>query len=152
MYKITFLIRGSPALGTGSYSAVPTSSDGPNSESGSESDSEIDDVRKRDRTRRSNASLPRQSQGNANESGSGDRRRRPSSSWHNLRRSSSNTSDIGMGLDSKTSFASGGPAQHEHRDVSSISGSDARSEEHTSELQSHSDLVCRLLLEKKKKK
>src|SRR5436190_7381620 len=31
-------------------------------------------------------------------------------------------------------------------------GSDGRSEEHTSELQSHSDLVCRLLLEKKKKK
>src|SRR5947207_6495881 len=27
---------------------------------------------------------------------------------------------------------------------------DMRSEEHTSELQSHSDLVCRLLLEKKK--
>src|SRR5215211_8782728 len=27
-----------------------------------------------------------------------------------------------------------------------------RSEEHTSELQSHSDLVCRLMLEKKKKK
>src|SRR3989440_3430212 len=30
--------------------------------------------------------------------------------------------------------------------------SKARSEEHTSELQSRSDLVCRLLLEKKKKK
>src|SRR5260221_10470046 len=29
---------------------------------------------------------------------------------------------------------------------------DYRSEEHTSELQSHSDLVCRLLLEKKKKR
>src|SRR5438034_6692148 len=29
-------------------------------------------------------------------------------------------------------------------------GEDSRSEEHTSELQSHSDLVCRLLLEKKK--
>src|SRR5260221_698210 len=29
---------------------------------------------------------------------------------------------------------------------------DGRSEEHTSELQSHSDLVCRLLLEKKKKR
>src|SRR5436190_7682533 len=29
--------------------------------------------------------------------------------------------------------------------------SQRRSEEHTSELQSHSDLVCRLLLEKKKK-
>src|SRR5438034_6932556 len=31
-------------------------------------------------------------------------------------------------------------------------GNAPRSEEHTSELQSHSDLVCRLLLEKKKKK
>src|SRR5260221_7864757 len=31
-------------------------------------------------------------------------------------------------------------------------GAALRSEEHTSELQSHSDLVCRLLLEKKKKK
>src|SRR5438034_6581466 len=30
-------------------------------------------------------------------------------------------------------------------------GRHRRSEEHTSELQSHSDLVCRLLLEKKKK-
>src|SRR5260221_10801262 len=30
-------------------------------------------------------------------------------------------------------------------------GRRGRSEEHTSELQSHSDLVCRLLLEKKKK-
>src|SRR2546421_8160512 len=33
-----------------------------------------------------------------------------------------------------------------------ISGTAWRSEEHTSELQSRSDLVCRLLLEKKKKK
>src|SRR5260221_5048906 len=32
-----------------------------------------------------------------------------------------------------------------------ISGPGSRSEEHTSELQSHSDLVCRLLLEKKKR-
>src|SRR5260221_849788 len=31
-------------------------------------------------------------------------------------------------------------------------GTGCRSEEHTSELQSHSDLVCRLLLEKKKKR
>src|SRR5438034_3632528 len=37
--------------------------------------------------------------------------------------------------------------------VSSLGGDDrVRSEEHTSELQSHSDLVCRLLLEKKKKR
>src|SRR5207249_11937329 len=33
-----------------------------------------------------------------------------------------------------------------------VTGSLARSEEHTSELQSRFDLVCRLLLEKKKKK
>src|SRR5436190_4396467 len=33
-----------------------------------------------------------------------------------------------------------------------IAGGVIRSEEHTSELQSHSDLVCRLLLEKKKVK
>src|SRR5438034_5947829 len=33
----------------------------------------------------------------------------------------------------------------------SFVGAIRRSEEHTSELQSHSDLVCRLLLEKKKK-
>src|SRR4051812_49683529 len=36
------------------------------------------------------------------------------------------------------------------RDVCGISPAD-RSEEHTSELQSHVNLVCRLLLEKKKK-
>jgi len=33
-----------------------------------------------------------------------------------------------------------------------VHGTVVRSEEHTSELQSHHDLVCRLLLEKKKKK
>src|SRR5436190_7134597 len=37
------------------------------------------------------------------------------------------------------------------RDKLLSSEQSARSEEHTSELQSHSDLVCRLLLEKKKK-
>src|SRR5688572_31937449 len=35
--------------------------------------------------------------------------------------------------------------------ISSIGQIDERSEEHTSELQSQSNLVCRLLLEKKKK-
>src|SRR5688572_31479751 len=34
----------------------------------------------------------------------------------------------------------------------SLGAPDSRSEEHTSELQSQSNLVCRLLLEKKKKK
>src|SRR5436190_24064669 len=35
-------------------------------------------------------------------------------------------------------------------DEAAAAAAAARSEEHTSELQSHSDLVCRLLLEKKK--
>src|SRR5438034_6348345 len=39
--------------------------------------------------------------------------------------------------------------RHRHQDEVA---NGSRSEEHTSELQSHSDLVCRLLLEKKKKK
>src|SRR5438477_9054680 len=39
--------------------------------------------------------------------------------------------------------------QMEAEDVDAITG-DTRSEEHTSELQSHVNLVCRLLLEKKK--
>src|SRR5688572_32524882 len=44
-----------------------------------------------------------------------------------------------------------------HRQIAEIAGSERnvrgrRSEEHTSELQSQSNLVCRLLLEKKKKK
>src|SRR5437773_7241614 len=45
------------------------------------------------------------------------------------------------------------PAATRRCTITAASGSDAfrRSEEHTSELQSHHDLVCRLLLEKKKK-
>src|SRR5260221_1138991 len=38
------------------------------------------------------------------------------------------------------------------RSTASKPSSTGRSEEHTSELQSHSDLVCRLLLEKKKQR
>src|SRR5260221_6616363 len=44
-----------------------------------------------------------------------------------------------------------GEAVWGHHDLSSACFAQNRSEEHTSELQSHSDLVCRLLLEKKKK-
>src|SRR2546430_10862101 len=42
--------------------------------------------------------------------------------------------------------------QRDLRTSSSSSSSSSRSEEHTSELQSQSNLVCRLLLEKKKNK
>src|SRR5688572_32322214 len=44
----------------------------------------------------------------------------------------------------RSSYRTAGPSASERRQ--------ARSEEHTSELQSQSNLVCRLLLEKKKKK
>src|SRR5699024_12826868 len=40
---------------------------------------------------------------------------------------------------------------HKHHKRQSRIGKNSRSEEHTSELQSRFDLVCRLLLEKKKK-
>src|SRR2546427_6099842 len=43
------------------------------------------------------------------------------------------------------------PAQLPPVPAAAVSGGDRRSEEHTSELQSQSNLVCRLLLEKKKK-
>src|SRR2546430_11568936 len=48
----------------------------------------------------------------------------------------------------------GGRAAREsqHHDAGRIHAVDHRSEEHTSELQSQSNLVCRLLLEKKKKR
>src|SRR5260221_4643609 len=44
----------------------------------------------------------------------------------------------------------GGPAHTRNRERRRRAAA-PRSEEHTSELQSHSELVCRLLLEKKKK-
>src|SRR2546421_2127053 len=47
-------------------------------------------------------------------------------------------------------FPDGTPVHR--RQAAQIDHLDARSEEHTSELQSRSDLVCRLLLEKKKQK
>src|SRR2546430_8315195 len=61
----------------------------------------------------------------------------------------------------RPSWAEGGKAMTEAPKTSEIGGTNEplllparedRSEEHTSELQSQSNLVCRLLLEKKKKK
>src|SRR6478672_12866939 len=52
-----------------------------------------------------------------------------------------------------TLFRSPGPVLDDPRGSAAPGSSPpGRSEEHTSELQSRSDLVCRLLLEKKKKK
>src|SRR5687768_17733706 len=49
-------------------------------------------------------------------------------------------------------LARGGPDRGETRAARLQPGEEVRSEEHTSELQSRLHLVCRLLLEKKKKK
>src|SRR5438132_5788047 len=51
---------------------------------------------------------------------------------------------VGDVVEARAAVALGDEATH-HAELA------RRSEEHTSELQSHSDLVCRLLLEKKKK-
>src|SRR5438046_9861229 len=48
-------------------------------------------------------------------------------------------------------FVSVGMQESLGEQMASLSGVDERSEEHTSELQSLTNLVCRLLLEKKKK-
>src|SRR5437667_2332295 len=61
-------------------------------------------------------------------------KRKQSVSWKNFIRAHL---DVLVGMDFFTT------------EVQTLKG---RSEEHTSELQSHHDLVCRLLLEKKKKK
>src|SRR5436190_6031986 len=53
-------------------------------------------------------------------------------------------------LYSPTNIPSGSILGNSANALASQYGVLARSEEHTSELQSHSDLVCRLLLEKKK--
>src|SRR5206468_10588744 len=55
--------------------------------------------------------------------------------------------ELTLGKDAK--FIRAFDAFRKKRNVSSYEGADERSEEHTSELQSRSDLVCRLLLEKK---
>src|SRR2546427_8063095 len=62
-------------------------------------------------------------------------------------------SDHGAGRAQRASLGQGGESEGADRAGQGAAGpSVVRSEEHTSELQSQSNLVCRLLLEKKKKK
>src|SRR5699024_2138002 len=71
--------------------------------------------------------------------------------------STTQSSRLGNMTPKLTSFAAGGgcackiPAGQLESAIAGLIGNDDRSEEHTSELQSRFDLVCRLLLEKKKK-
>src|SRR3989475_8128675 len=77
-----------------------------------------------------------------------------------LFRSATNKDEIVLGVFQRpylrpNSGQGGGPPQLDMSNVGSqvlILDTKGRSEEHTSELQSQSNLVCRLLLEKKKKK
>src|SRR5690606_41668886 len=57
----------------------------------------------------------------------------------------------GGGIPSRRQLDRGSVAQGGVDAVDEFAGAEARSEEHTSELQSRENLVCRLLLEKKKK-
>src|SRR5206468_11733767 len=79
----------------------------------------------------------------------------PISSWHSEARLFQHPNDIRASLQKTLALL----CLDEPRDALAhfgvvggaiLAGSLARSEEHTSELQSRSDLVCRLLLEKKK--
>src|SRR5438034_6742906 len=65
--------------------------------------------------------------------------------------STSDRLDESMSRGHSSRVESGVASPVSHVVALSIPNSVSRSEEHTSELQSHSDLVCRLLLEKKKK-
>src|SRR5438132_9126924 len=65
--------------------------------------------------------------------------------WYAKRHSSTRASRATAAALVRSSSAYGSPAAR-------MRSGRLRSEEHTSELQSHSDLVCRLLLEKKKNK
>src|SRR5437588_9050623 len=71
---------------------------------------------------------------------SGDHVRRPAGAVHQAHL----PDRVARPQEGEDDFAAVGPAD--------VDLDRRRSEEHTSELQSHSDLVCRLLLEKKKKK
>src|SRR4051812_50010395 len=77
-------------------------------------------------------------------------RRPPRSTLFPSRRSSDLTRSGGGGADCRTRAAADRRAQPLSRG-GERRASRRRSEEHTSELQSHVNLVCRLLLEKKKK-
>src|SRR3712207_7039082 len=57
----------------------------------------------------------------------------------------------GRERDPRGAVRRGDPPLRDRQDREQQDGSDRRSEEHTSELQSRQYLVCRLLLEKKKK-
>src|SRR5260221_2430384 len=63
--------------------------------------------------------------------------------------STRSSADASRAAEASPSSASSSTMGHTATPIDARASSSGRSEEHTSELQSHSDLVCRLLLEKK---
>ena len=95
-------------MGTSSYGAVPVRFDDLlNSESDNENDT--DDVRRRDRRRHSQQTRSAIPEQGFHSHRSHMAERFPTAPRTRRRRASSNATEIGMGIDSKASFAAGGP-------------------------------------------
>lgn len=133
MSRNPLLIRSSPALGTGSYGAVPVIHSPESSVSSETSEDERDDVRRRDKRKtihtsrtgnqiQASASTPNVVPQHTSKSRARDR-------------TSSHASELGMGIESKASYAGTGPLPHRLLDdlrVHSNSGSAASSTERSS--------------------
>ena len=104
MSRAPLLIRSSPALGTGSYGAVPIIGRRRSSSSIGEDENTQSSTRGK---RRSNAIHPTVSAPAGPRGTSHRRRRRSSGMSDGLTRSSTNTSDLALGMDAKASFAAG---------------------------------------------
>lgn len=100
MSRNPLLIRSSPALGTGSYGAVPVLQRRNSSDSNSESESLHIEQTRRDGKRVQSVHGVREAHGQHT-----NPRQRTNSSARRRPRSSSNASDIGLGPDAKASFA-----------------------------------------------
>ncbi len=126
------LIRSSPALGAGSYGAVPITHTHQSSTSTQASDDEQDDVRRRDKRK---VSQTARSTGRTEASTSAPHIARQHVSESRRRgRSSSQTSGLGIGMESRASYAGGGPIPQRvsdelggHSNVSSAASSTDRS-------------------------
>lgn len=128
MSRAPLLIRSSPAQGTGSYGAVPITHLDTDSD-----DDVLDDVRRRDKRKDNGKATARNGRhgSSASRSTAGLQKSKSASRSRRLRRSSSNTSDIGMGPESKSTFATGSvvPGRYFIDGVSSSPGGSTSDEE-----------------------
>ncbi|KIV84611.1 OPT family small oligopeptide transporter [Exophiala sideris] len=116
------LMRSSPALGTGSYGAVPLFSSRTRSDTSSEDD-ETEHVPRR--SSKSRGKRVQSAHDVADNHGHfADARRRFRSTEWPRRRQSSSASDIGMGLDAKTSFAVNSAIDEDKADSSNATSPD----------------------------